>query len=141
MIKVSARSNNIWFGGERAKKLQKGTILWILNQYKKPWKSFISQPHMLYWWNLPQIYILIKFFIWQNLGVCFIGCKMIQKINFLAQFRPFLNTSKNCSISDESSCLSSLVKNVDCFWGVLAKNPPKISVKRQFLLVRKHFKI
>ena len=85
--------------------------------------------------------ILIRSFIWQNLGVCLIGCKMSQKINFLAQIRQFLNTSKNCSISDTSSCLSSLVKNEDCFWGVLAKNSPKSSVKRQFLQVRKNFKI
>ena len=32
--------------------------------------------------------------------------KVSLKINFLAQFRPLLNTSKNCSISDASSYLS-----------------------------------
>ena len=62
-------------------------------------------------------------------------------LNFLAQFRPLLNNLKNCSISDASSCLSKLITNVGCFWGVLAKTPPKSSVKRQFLLVRKHLKI
>ena len=46
---------------------------------------------------------------------------MSEKINFLARIRQFLNTSKNCSIFDISSCLSSLVKNEGCFWGVLAK--------------------
>ena len=45
------------------------------------------------------------------------------KNQFLAQVGPFLNNSKNCSISDAASCLSSLVKNIGCFWGVLAKNP------------------
>ena len=51
--------------------------------------------------------------------------KRSQKINCLSQFRPFLNTSKNCRISDASSCLSSLVKNVGC----LMKNPAKSSLK------------
>ena len=55
--------------------------------------------------------------------------KRSQKINCLSQFRPFLNTSKNCRISDASSCLSSLVKNVGCFWEVLMKNPAKSSLK------------
>ena len=44
--------NQTIFGGTRAKKTQ-----------------IISQPHTLYWWYLPQIYILIRSFIWQNLGV------------------------------------------------------------------------
>ena len=103
MVKVLARSNNIWGP-------TKSHISWILNHSKKLWKSLISQPHMLYWWDLPKIHILIRSFIGQNLVVCLVGCKTSHKINFLAQFRPFLNTSKNCSISDATSCWSSLVK-------------------------------
>ena len=140
MVKVSARSNNIW-GSKGQRNRKKGPFPWILNQYKKLWHFLISQPHILYWWNLPQIYILMRSFISQILGGSLIACKMSKKINFLAQFGPFLNTSKNCSISDASSCLSSLAKNVGCFWGARAKNPTKSSVKRQFLLVRKHLKI
>ena len=85
-----------YLGEKGPKKSQKGAISWILNQYKKPWKFFTSQPHMLYWWNLPQTYILIK-----------------------------LNTSKTCTISDASSCLSSLVKNVRCFWSSCQKSTQK----------------
>ena len=36
------------------------------NQYKKLFLT--SQPLMLYWWKLPQKYILIRYFTWQSLG-------------------------------------------------------------------------
>ena len=53
-------------GGIRAKKkTNKGPF----HGYKKLGKFLISQPHMLYKWNLSQIYVLIRSFIWQNLGV------------------------------------------------------------------------
>ena len=73
LVKISSRLNNN--RGNKSQKSQKGAISWMLNQYKKLWKFLISQPHMLYWWNLPQIYILVRSFICQNLGVWFIGCK------------------------------------------------------------------
>ena len=114
-VKVPARSNNIW-ESKGPKKSQKGVISWTLNQYKKT----NSQPHMLYWWNLPHIYLKKVFQLAKYWGVShrvYEGVnkktfKMSKKISFLAQFWPFLNTSKNCSISHASSCLSSLVKNV-----------------------------
>ena len=77
---------------------------------------------------------LNKAFNWQNLGVYLIGRKQKNsqiepKINFLAQFRPFLNISFK---KRENICfiiLLSLFKNVCCFWGVLTKSPPKSSLR------------
>ena len=106
------------FEGVRAQKIPKGAISWMLNQYKKKLKILISQPHMLYWWILPHIYLnkvfqLAKFWgayhrVYE--GVNEKSLKMNKKINFLAQIWPYLNTSKNCSIFDTSSCLSPPVK-------------------------------
>ena len=79
LVKISSRSNNN--RGNKSQKSQKGAISWMLNQYKKLWKFLISQPHMLYWWNLPQIYILIRSFICQNLGVWFIGLRRQKQKN------------------------------------------------------------
>ena len=54
------------FGKVRAQKtLKRGHFM----DAKSIQKSLTSQPQMLYWWNLPQVYILIRSFIWQNLGV------------------------------------------------------------------------
>ena len=75
---------------------------------------------------------LNKVFHLPKSSVCLIGCEISQKITFLAEFRPFLSTSKTYSISDASSCLSSLVKNTGCFWETLAKNPPKSSINDSF---------
>ena len=47
---------------------KKGAISWMLNQYEKLRKFLTSQPQMLFWRNLSQIYIWIRSFIWQNLG-------------------------------------------------------------------------
>ena len=62
-----SKFKQVWtmFGEVRAQKTLKGAISWMVNQYKK---HSTSQPQMLYWWNLPQMYILIRSFIWQNLG-------------------------------------------------------------------------
>ena len=49
------------FCGVSAQNPIKGAISWMLNQYKQLWKFLTSQPQML-----PQIYILIRHFIWQN---------------------------------------------------------------------------
>ena len=64
-----SQHNQTIIGGVRPKTPQEGTILWLLNHYEKPWKFLTSQTQMLYWWNLPQIYILIRSFICQNVGV------------------------------------------------------------------------
>ena len=148
LVKVSARSNNIW-GIKGPKNTKKGRFHGCWINTKKKLKILISQPHMLYWWILPHIYLnkvfqLAKFWgayhrVYE--GVNEKSLKMNKKINFLAQIWPYLNTSKNCSIFDTSSCLSPPVKNVGCFWRVLTKNPPKSNLKWQFLLVRKHLKI
>ena len=47
---------------------KKGAISWMLNQYEKLTKFLTSQPQMLFWRNLSQIYIWIRSFIWQKLG-------------------------------------------------------------------------
>ena len=137
------------FEGVTAQKIPKRGDFMDAESIQKKLKILISQPHMLYWWILPHIYLkkvfqLAKFWgayrrVYE--GVNEKSLKMNKKINFLAQIWPYLNTSKNCSIFDTSSCLSPPVKNVGCFWRVLTKNPPKSSLKWQFLLVRKHLKI
>ena len=63
--KLHPRSNNNWGNKSQKKKTNKGPF----HGYKKLGKFLISQPHMLYKWNLSQIYVLIRSFIWQNLGV------------------------------------------------------------------------
>ena len=61
-------------GSKGPKNPPKWAISWILNPYKKLLILQISQPHKLYWWNLPQLYIWIRSFIWQNYGVYLPGC-------------------------------------------------------------------
>ena len=46
---------------------QNWTMFGGVRAQPKTLKLLTSQPQMLYWWNLPQIYILIQSFIWQNL--------------------------------------------------------------------------
>ena len=49
-------------------KFQQGwTMFGGVRTQSKTLKRLTSQPQMLYWWNLPQIYILLRSFIWQNL--------------------------------------------------------------------------
>ena len=49
-------------------KFQQGwTMFGGVRTQPKTLKRLTSQPQMLYWWNLPQIYILLRSFIWQNL--------------------------------------------------------------------------
>ena len=61
-------------GSKGPKNPPKWAISWILNPYKRLLILQISQPHKLYWWNLPQTYIWIRSFIWQNYGVYLPGC-------------------------------------------------------------------
>ena len=75
LFKISAKSNNICgIKGSTPYPYppfllsKKGAISWTLNQYEKLRKILTSQPQMLLWRNLSQIYIWIKSFIWQNLG-------------------------------------------------------------------------
>ena len=96
-------------------KSPKGAISWILNQYKKLGVQNLAEINAKSWGVSHGVYKSI------NKKTL----KMSQKINFLAQFRPFLNTSKNCSITDASSCLSSLVKILGCFWEFWPKIRPK----------------
>ena len=134
LVKVSARWNNIW-GSKNPKNSKKGPFHGCWINTKKTWTFLISQSHMLYWWNLPHIYLNNVFQLAKSWGVShrlYKGVnkktlKMRKKKNFLAQFRPFLNTSKNCSISDESPCFPSLVKNAAFgeFWW---KKSPKSSL-------------
>ena len=76
LFKISAKSNNIC--GTKGSKApppllllpplpKKGAISWMLNQYEKLRTFLTSQPQMLFWRNLLQIYIWIRSFIWQNL--------------------------------------------------------------------------
>ena len=85
MVKVPARSNNTW-GSKGPKIAKRGHII---DTESIQQKIFNFTTTYLYWWNLPQIYILIRSFVWQNLGVCLIGCKISQEINFLVNLDHF----------------------------------------------------
>ena len=133
MVKVSARSNNIW-GSEGPKRCQ----FMDTESWQKTLKIFnFTTTYAILMKLTTDIYLNKVFHLAKSCGVSHRvhegvnkkTLKISQKINFVAKFRPFLNTSKICSISDASSCLSTLVKKVDCFWGVLAKNQFKNGVK------------
>ena len=126
MVKDSARSNNIWAskGPENPKK----------SPFHGHWtgaKKFATT-YALLMKLTTDIYLNKIFHMAKSCSVShkvYKGAdkkalKISQKKFFLDQFRPFLNASKNCSISDASSCLLSLVKNLGCFCGALVKNPP-----------------
>ena len=70
---------------------------------------------------------------------------MNQKISFLPQFRPFLNTSIKtvANLMHHLAChhWSKFQTKLTTFWRILAKRLPQNSLKSQFLLVRKHLKI
>ena len=99
LFKISAKSNNI-YGSKGSKPSpprsphsfsKKGTISWMLNQYEKLRKFLTSQPKMLFWRILSQIYIWIRLFHFP-----------------ISTIYQYFNKSR--SISDVLSCILSLVK-------------------------------
>ena len=72
LVKVSARSNNIW-GSNGPKNTKKGRFHGCWINTKKNWKFWFHN-HICYTDESYHIYILIRSFNWQNFGVHIIGC-------------------------------------------------------------------
>ena len=133
------------FRGVRAQKNKTRVISWILNQYKKNLKilNFVTTYAILMKLTA-DIHLNKVFHFAEFQGVSHREYKGANKKNyqnkpkiiFLAQFRPFLINSKNCSISDASFFLSLLVKTVAAFGELWPKIHPKSSIKWQFLLYK-----
>ena len=92
LVKTSSISNNIW--GSKGPKYPKKRPFHGCSINTKYLEILISQPHMLYKWNLPHV-CLNKVFQLAKSHRVYEG---VSKNNFLAPFRPFLNTSKKCTI-------------------------------------------